>query len=59
MAVAKNPDGSGLLLLGAGDGVSAPRLFRLAIEPIAGEITAGWLSAAFIVVSARAAAGAR
>lgn len=47
------------LAVRADAGVSAPRLFRLAVELIVGGIMAGALSAALIVVPVRLAAGAR
>jgi hypothetical protein len=59
MAVAMNPDGSAGLTVRADAGVSAPGLFRLAVELIIGAIMAGLLSAALIVVPVRLAAGAR
>ena len=59
MAVAMNPDGSPGLAVRADAGVSAPWLFRLAVELIISGIVAGALSAALIVVPVRLAAGAR
>jgi hypothetical protein len=59
IAVAMNPDGSAGLTMRADAGVSAPWLFRLAVELIIGGIVAGALSAALIVVPVRLAAGAR
>jgi hypothetical protein len=58
IAVAMNPDGSAGLTVRADAGVSAPGLFRLAVELIIGGIMAGALSAALIVVPVRLAAGA-
>ena len=57
MAVAMNPDGSAGLTVRGDAGVSAPGLFRLAVELIIGGIVAGALSAALIVVPVRLAAG--
>ena len=59
MIVAMNPDGSAGLTVRASAGVSAPWLFRLAVELIIGGIMAGALSAALIMVPVRLAAGAR
>ncbi|HEX6519437.1 MAG TPA: hypothetical protein VF070_05395 [Streptosporangiaceae bacterium] len=59
MAVAMNPDGSAGLAVRADAGVSAPWLFRLAVELIIGGIMAGALSAALIWVPVRLAAGTR
>jgi hypothetical protein len=59
MAVAMNPDGSPGLAVRADAGVSAPLLFRLAVELIIGGILAGALSAALITVPVRLASGAR
>jgi hypothetical protein len=59
MAVAMNPDGSPGLTVRASAGVSAPGLFRLAVELIIGGIMAGALSAALITVPVRMAAGTR
>ncbi len=59
MIVAMNPDGSAGLTVRAGAGVSAPSLFRLAVELIIGGIMAVALSAALIMVPVRLAAGAR
>jgi hypothetical protein len=59
MAVAMNPDGSAGLTVRADAGVSAPGLFRLAVELIIGGIMAGALSAALIAVPVRMAAGTR
>ena len=57
MVVAMNPDGSPGLTVRADAGVSAPWLFRLAVELIIGGILAGALSAALIIVPVRLAAG--
>jgi hypothetical protein len=59
MAVAMNPDGSARLTVRADAGVSAPGLFRLAVELIIGGVVAGALSAALVWVPVRLAAGAR
>ena len=59
MAVAMNPDGSPGLAVRADAGVSAPLLFRLAVELIIAGILAGALSAALIAVPVRLASGAR
>ena len=59
MAVAMNPGGSAGLTVRADAGVSAPWLFRLAVELIVGGILAAALSAALIVVPLRLASGAR
>ena len=59
MAVAMNPGGSAGLTVRADAGVSAPGLFRLAVELIIGAIMAAALSAALIVVPVRMAAGTR
>jgi hypothetical protein len=59
MAVAMNPDASAGLTLRAGAGLSAPGLFRLAVEVIIGGFIAGAMSAALIVVPVRLAAGVR
>jgi hypothetical protein len=59
MAVAMNADGSPGLAVRADAGVSAPLLFRLAVELIIGGILAGALSAALITVPVRLASGAR
>ena len=48
-----------LRVTAAGAGVSAPWLFRLAVELIVGGILAGALSAALIVVPVRLASGVR
>jgi hypothetical protein len=58
MAVAMNPGGSAGLTVRADAGVSAPWLFRLAVELIVGGILAAALSAALIVVPLRLASGA-
>lgn len=58
MAVAMNPDGSPGLTVWADAGVSAPWLFRLALEFITGGIVLGALSGALVVVPVRLAAGA-
>jgi hypothetical protein len=57
MAVAMNADGSPGLAVRADAGVSAPWLYRLALELIAGGIVAGMLSVALIAVPLRLAAG--
>lgn len=57
MAVAMNPGGSPGVTVLADAGVSAPGLFRLAVEVIIGGILAGVLSAALIWVPVRLAAG--
>jgi FAD/FMN-containing dehydrogenase len=57
MAVAMNPDGSAGLTANAG--VSAPGLFRLAVDTIIGGAIAGVAAAALIVVPVRMAAGVR
>jgi hypothetical protein len=59
MAVVMNPGGTPGLSVRADAGVSAPWLFRLAVELIVGGILAGALSAALIVVPARLASGAQ
>jgi len=59
MAVVMNPGGSAGLTVRADAGVSAPWLFRLAIELIVGGILAAALSAALIAVPVRLASGAR
>ncbi len=59
MAVAMNPDGSAGVAVRADAGVSAPGLFRLAVEVIIGGILAGLLSAVLIMVPVRLAARAR
>ena len=59
MAVAMNPDGSPGLAVRADAGVSAPLLFRLAVELVIAGILAGALSAALIAVPVRLASGAR
>jgi hypothetical protein len=59
MAVAMNPDGSAGLTVRADAGLSAPWLFRLAVELIIGGILAGTLAAALIAVPVRLAAEAR
>lgn len=59
MAVAMNPGGSAGLTVRADAGVSAPGLFRLAVELIIGGVLAGVLSVALIVVPVRLAARAR
>jgi hypothetical protein len=59
MAVAMNPDGSPGLTVDANAGVSAPGLFRLAVETIIGGAIVGMAAAALIVVPVRMAARAR
>ena len=59
MAVVMNPGGSAGLTVRADAGISAPWLFRLAVELIVGGILLGALSAALIVVPVRLASGAR
>ena len=59
MAVVMNPDGSPGLAVRADAGVSAPWLFRLAVELIIGGMLTGALSAALIAVPVRLASGAR
>ena len=59
MAVAMNPGGTAGLTVRADAGVSAPWLFRLAVELIIGGVMAGTLSAALIAVPLRLASGAR
>jgi hypothetical protein len=59
MAVVMNSGGSAGLTVRADAGVSAPWLFRLAVELIVGGILAGALSAALITVPVRLASGAR
>lgn len=56
MAVAMNPDGTAGLAVRADAGVSAPWLFRLALELIVGAIAVGALSVALIAVPLRLAA---
>jgi hypothetical protein len=56
-AVAMNPDGSPGLTVYADVGVSAPRLFELAVDLIIGGIAAGALAGAMILVPVRLAAG--
>ena len=58
-AVVMNPGGSAGLTVRADAGVSAPWLFRLAVELIVGGILAGALAAALIAVPVRLASGAR
>jgi len=58
MAVAMNADGSPGLTVYADAGVSAPRLFELAVDLIIGGIAAGALAGALILVPVRLAAGA-
>lgn len=58
VAVAMNPDGSPGLTVSADAGVSAPRLFELAVDLIIGGIAAGALAGALILVPVRLAAGA-
>ncbi len=58
VAVAMNPDGSPGLTVTADAGVSAPRLFELAVDLIIGGIAAGMLAGALILVPVRLAAGA-
>lgn len=59
MAVAMNPDGSAGLTVDANAGVSAPGLFRLAVETVIAGAVAGLAAAALIVVPVRMAAGVR
>lgn len=59
MAVAMNPGGSAGLTVRADAGVSAPGLWRLAVELIIGAVMAGALSAALIVVPVRLAGRVR
>lgn len=59
MAVAMNPDGSPGLAVRADAGVSAPMLFRLAVELVIGGILVGALATALIAVPVRLASGAR
>lgn len=59
MAVAMNPDGSAGLTVRADAGVSAPWLFRLALDLIASGIVAGALSVALIAVPLRLASQTR
>lgn len=54
-----NPGGSAGLTVRADAGVSAPGLFRLAVELIIGAIMAAALSVALIVIPVRMAAGTR
>ncbi len=58
-AVAMNADGSPGLAVYADAGVSAPRLFELAIDLIIGGVAAGALAGALILVPVRLAAGTR
>jgi hypothetical protein len=55
MAVAMNPNGSPGLTVNANAGVSAPGLFRLAVEVIIGGAIVGLAAAALIVVPVRMA----
>lgn len=59
MAVVMNPGGSAGLAVRADAGVSAPLLFRLAVELIIGGMLVGALSVALVTVPVRLASGAR
>jgi hypothetical protein len=59
VAVVMNPGGSPGLSVRADAGLSAPWLFRLAVELIVGGILAAALSAALIVLPVRLASGAQ
>lgn len=59
VAVAMNPDGSPGVDVSADAGVSAPWLFRLALELISGGIIVGALSVALIAVPLRLASGTK